>query len=310
MRPLALVALASLLSPAAADSSLPEPPPGFGRDRPGASRTRLRDGRVLIAGGAVADPDLGVDVPVTTVEILDPRSGRRAAAAPLHSPRAWHEATLLGDGRVLVTGGVDPDVAYEKDAAQAELWDPATGRWRAVDGLPRIRDHTATLLGDGRVLVVGGHGVENECHRTSDEAALFDPATARMTPAGKLAERRGGHDAVLLADGRVLVVGGEQYEISRFCMRMRNRVAVAEVWDPRALAFAPAGAPREDRAGAWTLRALRGGGALLSGGRVQLRDRDGDPLCDYDQEGNERCKTRRAADEEWDPRTATWRFAR
>ncbi len=86
--------------------------------------------------------------------------------------------------------------------------------------------HTATLLPDGRVLVVGGMDVDDH---TLASAEIWDPATGSFEPTGSLAEGRDFHTATLLPDGRVLIVGG------------RGGLHPAEVWDPATGSFSPAG---------------------------------------------------------------------
>jgi hypothetical protein len=65
--------------------------------------------------------------------------------------------------------------------------------------------HTATLLPDGKVLIVGGMRRNQDFYRSAE---LYDPATGKFQPAGDMAIARVGHAAVLLHSGRVLIMGG------------------------------------------------------------------------------------------------------
>jgi N-acetylneuraminic acid mutarotase len=71
--------------------------------------------------------------------------------------------------------------------------------------LSELREaHTATLLPDGSVLVVGGEGPDgprSDCH-------TYDPGTDSWSSADSVNRPRLGHVAVALADGRVLVIDG------------------------------------------------------------------------------------------------------
>ena len=71
-----------------------------------------------------------------------------------------HTATLLSDGRVLVTGGQSAGDGNDNFVEKAaEIYDPGTGTWTLVDSMSRARyGHTATLLPDGTVLIAGGAG--------------------------------------------------------------------------------------------------------------------------------------------------------
>lgn len=90
----------------------------------------------------------------------------------------------------------------EADSRQAELYDPRAGTWTATPAMAQERyGEPATLLSDGRVLIVGsvnGAGAE-----------LYDPGTGSWTVAGNMTIPRHGHTATLLPDGTVLVVGGD-----------------------------------------------------------------------------------------------------
>jgi Galactose oxidase, central domain len=162
--------------------------------------TPLPDGRVLITGG------YGNNGPLRSAETYDPSTRRFAPTGRMAARRAGHEAVRLEDGRVLIVGGVGPSFAFLKTA---ELYDPLTGRFSATGAMSVPREsHTTTLLPDGRVLVVGGHVGREEDLRLYASAELYDPATGHFARANDMTLPRHKHDAVGLADGRVLIVGG------------------------------------------------------------------------------------------------------
>ncbi len=116
------------------------------------SATLLPNGKVLIAGG---DTGYGCTA-FASSELYDPVSGASTATGSLNVPRYGHSAILLPDGRVLVVGGLD-HCNDTHPLASAELYDPASGTWTATGSLSIARRRsTATLLPDGKVLVVGG----------------------------------------------------------------------------------------------------------------------------------------------------------
>ena len=136
----------------------------------------------------------------------------------LNTGRFSHTATLLADGKVLVTGGFGTSSGDQ--LASAELYDPATGTWTFTGTLNTARAiHTATLLPDGRVLVAGGFN--DNIHLASAE--LYDPASGTWTVTHRLNQGRYLHTATLLPSGEVLVAGG----ISDV-----HSLASAEVYDP------------------------------------------------------------------------------
>ncbi|MGE0871493.1 MAG: kelch repeat-containing protein [Kofleriaceae bacterium] len=117
-----------------------------------------------------------------------------------------HTATRLHDGRVLVVGDVticDPTGCTTHGGA---LFDPRTDAWSAVASAPvRLAGRTATLLRDGRVVVVGGLDHQQ---RTVADVFVFDPESGAFTPGPSLVMSLGYHTATRLMDGRVVVVGG------------------------------------------------------------------------------------------------------
>src|SRR5262249_20668246 len=116
-------------------------------NRAGHTATLLPNGKVLIAGGNET----------TNTELFDPAKGAWFATGRLNTPR-WggHTATALADGRVLVLGGESGPGPATREAS-AEIYDPTTQVWTPTGSLGHIQyGASATLLLDGRVLVVGG----------------------------------------------------------------------------------------------------------------------------------------------------------
>jgi Kelch motif/Galactose oxidase, central domain len=168
-------------------------------DRYGFTATLLRDGRVLVVGGFSGN-GTGVQA---SAELYDPAAGRWTSTGSLRTPRRDHTATLLADGTVLVAGGFG-DGFNDGWLRSAELYDPMRGRWRRITPMAIAREAgSATLLGDGRVLVAGG----GNPYGTSIFGELYDPASGRWTSAGRMTDWHGS-EAVLLQDGRVLLAGG------------------------------------------------------------------------------------------------------
>lgn len=111
------------------------------------------------------------------------------------------------------------DGVYRSDAGVSLTVSGVPNTWygRTAMSTPRNR-HTATLLQNGKVLVVGGYS--GSTHVASAE--LYDPATNSWSAAGSLAAGRKGHSATLLNDGRVLVAGGDD----------GNTLRTSQVYDP------------------------------------------------------------------------------
>jgi hypothetical protein len=208
--------------------------------------TLLADGRVLIVGGFYFHC-------LSTAEVYDPVAGTFTATGGLTTPRSFHTATLLSGGKVLITGGeTDSDASASTYLATAELYDPTTGTFSATGSMSVVRAfHTATLLGDGRVLVTGSD-------RGDASAEIYDPATESFTRTGSMTTSRNGLTATLLANGKVLVAGGQPQVGTTF-------LSSAELYDPVTGKFSATANMTTERAG-HTATALPSGLVLIIGG--------------------------------------------
>jgi hypothetical protein len=227
----------------------------------GHTATLLQDGRVLVAGGYTY-ADAASAVILASAELYDPQTGTFGPTGAMSVPREFHTATLLPDGRVLIAGGITTSplamTASSETLASAELYDPKTGTFIPTGSMSTFRDeYTATLLPDGRVLVVGGGG---EGYASLATAELYDPATGAFSPTGSMTSGRWLHTATLLPDGRVLITGGRTPTDSVY--------ATAELYSPTTGRFnrtGPMHAGRQQH----TATLLPDGRVLITGGFEQ-----------------------------------------
>ncbi|MHC4779925.1 MAG: Kelch repeat-containing protein, partial [Planctomycetota bacterium] len=217
--------------------------------------TLLMDGKVLIAGGVddgtgyFAGGTFGIyrnDAILDTCNIME-TAGRSPSeiiayqtAGTMRSNRFFHTATLLRDGRVLITGGFDyltpqgiPDAT-----STAEIYDPSTGTFRFTAGgmIEARAGHQATLLADGRVLISGG--------RPDFFPEVYDPATDSFyATSGTMTGHHYYHTAsTKLNDGRVLVTGGQRPNgLNRATNRVESGLILngLEILDPKTSLFRP-----------------------------------------------------------------------
>jgi len=208
--------------------------------------TLLQSGKVLVAGGdGCFFFGYGYDCPLSSAEVYDAGTGTFAATGSMSVTRDFHTATLLSNGKVLVTGGHD---------ASAELYDPASGTFAVTMGSMSVgrSSHTAMLLANGKVLIAGGQNVSG----TLATAELYDPNTGTFTATGSMAAGRTSHTATLLASGKVLIAGGSN---------STGELATAELYDPTAGSFTAANSMVSKRVfHAATL--LSNGNVLVTGG--------------------------------------------
>jgi N-acetylneuraminic acid mutarotase len=184
--------------------------------------TVLPDGKVLVVGGygGVVLPSPGVvpssGVSYSSAELYDPISRAWTPTGSLHSGRYCHTATLLPNGKVLVVGGYDVQIiggnSIDIAVTYAELYDPATGSWTKTGGLVTPRAlHSATLMNDGKILVLGGEVSSATSEKTAIKSAeVYDPLTDTWRSVADLITARDLFTATLLSTGKVVVVGGTE----------------------------------------------------------------------------------------------------
>lgn len=157
----------------------------------------LFDGKVLVTGGYSCSyyPYQSSCVVTDAVDLYDPIEDTWVETGRMQHKRQMHTASVLLNGKVLVTGGQDlQNVQWNT----CELYDPVKGQWSKTGDMHQARaGHTATVLQDGKVLVVGGDGCE-----------LYDPSTGNWTQTASMNTTRSYHTATLLMDNQVLVMGG------------------------------------------------------------------------------------------------------
>ena len=117
--------------------------------------TLLSDGKVLIAAGYN-----DVEGEQSSAELYDPEVQTFSTAGSLNDARYSHSATLLPNGEVLITGGSRTN--DDDHVSSTEIYDPVTNLFRTnVESLGTLRMlHTATLLSNGKVLIVGGYNTD------------------------------------------------------------------------------------------------------------------------------------------------------
>ncbi len=253
---LALLALAALPAGAVADSWSDTTRPLHAVAQ--ASATLLGNGQVLVAGGVIGS---GTIFPTDEAERYDPASGQWLEAPVLDTYRSGVGASLLRDGRVLLTGGYDGSPVETVVFASALAFDPATNRWSAAAPMPNAHGgHAQVTLPDGRVLVLGGFASYDDLinDRADDHVDVYDPALGTWSTKAAIPSFTQGGTATLLNDGSVLLAGGASSNTMHDTAY--RYVPATDRWSA---AGRFAGARRRQAAAL-----LPGGGVLIAGGEA------------------------------------------
>jgi len=238
--------------------------PSLTTTREGHTETLLNDGRVLVVGGYNGTF-------LTSAQIYDPIANTWSTnTTSLTTGRAYHTATLLNDGRVLIVGGTTSGANLPSSyLATAQIYDPVANTWST--NTPSLttgrKNHTATLLSDGRVLIVGGNNVAysfgsyNTFHLAT--AQIYNPVTNTWsTNTPSLTTAREGHTATLLSNGKVLIVGGYNSSLTY--------ISSAQIYDPVANTWSTNTPSLATTRSAHTATLLSNGKVLIVGGASSL----------------------------------------
>ena len=230
--------------------------------------TLLANGKVLITGGLDSFAIGGHAG--AGAELFDPTTGGFTTTGNMKSARADHTATLLASGEVLVVGGWNgnaPDAPDDPpfDPLFAETFDATPGSFTATRDMNSTRSgHTATLLPNGKVAVIGGFAVPQDAAASVE---LYDPASRTFSASGQEAEPRSDHTATLLTNGKVLIAGGRDPYLNVISngIPVIGTLLSVELYDPAAGSSTPTGGLVYPRQGHTATR-LNDGRVLITGG--------------------------------------------
>ena len=220
--------------------------------RAGHTATLLPEGRVLVVDGGQLDLD-DLLTSVASLEIFDSSSGESTQINCSMLAREFHTATLLSSGKILIAGGNEFDgyPTWLTPTASAVVYDPTNTSVISETSMAAGRTHhTASLLPDGRVLIVGG------ASDTDPAAEVYDPSTGKFTVISSITTMRQDHTATVLSSGKVLITGGQLDS---------GVLSSAEIVDPSTNSSKPAGSMSQPRTG-HSATLLPNGTVLIAGG--------------------------------------------
>ncbi len=208
----------------------------------GCALTRLTDGRVVKLNGSGS---------YANVEIFNPATNTwSAGTGGSLSGSGLSNAVTLNDGRVMV---------IDKSLGQtARLYNVTTGAWASAALINKHLDSQLIKLADGRVMLLG---VPYGAGMPAPIAQIYNPATDSWSPTYNHVRLRTNPGAVLLPNGRVMLVGGK-----RVIGSLTEFYDDAELWDPLYNSWSlidSIGAAARELPG---IANLPNGGVLIAGG--------------------------------------------
>ncbi len=235
--------------------------------------TLLADNTVLVAGGDNGG-GLLIATALISAELYDPATNKFTSPGVMFSPRTWHTATKLQDGKVLIAGGspavdsmIDPTTGTGTGLPigalpSAELYDAKSKQFSGNPGAMNDArtEHTAAFItgcgcsDDNQVLLAGGVDASGT---TLTSAELFKESDNSFTVTGSMNVARHNHTATTLNDGRVLITGGVDNSLTV--------LSSAEIFDPKSGVFTPTFPMNRARA-FHSAQILDNGQVLIAGG--------------------------------------------
>ena len=166
--------------------------------------------------------------------------------------RATHQATILENGEVFITGGC-AGRGCERILSSAEVFNPDSGSFRSVSPMNTPRaGHTAVRLPNGHILVAGGWtGI-----RATRSAEIYNPETDKWNMTGRMSHARASLISVSLPDSSVLIMGGGSGRL--------GDLTTIELFNPASGMFTAAGKSVVNH---YLATATSNGQVLMSGGQ-------------------------------------------
>jgi len=226
-------------------------------------------GKVLAVGGETAS-----DTATASAELYDPAGGTWATTGSMIDARQAHTATVLVSGpnaaKILVAGGVQPNIGGFVPVNTAELYDGVAGSWAATGASGVGGSQAAVLLTSGpnagKILMAGGLVSVAGGFVESDSAELYDPVSGAWSSTSSMITPRTSFTLTMLPTGKVLAAGG---------LTTGLPTTAAEIYDPATGTWTATGSLATARA-AHIARGLtfgpNGGRVLVAGGSNDIGD--------------------------------------